>query len=230
MVRHFQRHPARDAPFVEDAWVYGDCHSHNRARHRPEHGNVQHHQCDAYPAASLCRSRPHCHDLECMAPERVPPDGHIAECKSHRWRRSRTPGRCTGVRLFFPILGVQPLLGRTFNPTEDVAGANRVVVLSYGLWQRRFARDRTIIGCDLVLDGAHYKVIGVMPREFRFSIGVKMSKLVSPPVDFWTPLAMDATEQSTWGSVSVYTLARLKPGVSYAQAQTEVESLRRALF
>jgi putative ABC transport system permease protein len=82
---------------------------------------------------------------------------------------------------------VQPLLGRTFNPTEDVAGANRVVVLSYGLWQRRFARDRTIIGCDLVLDGAHYKVIGVMPREFRFSIGVKMSKLVSPPVDFWTP-------------------------------------------
>lgn len=81
--------------FVEDAWVYGDCHSHNRARHRPEHGNVQHHQCDAYPAASLCRSRPHCHDLECMAPERVPPDAILL---SANLTGSGDPERLDGAR------------------------------------------------------------------------------------------------------------------------------------
>jgi putative ABC transport system permease protein len=143
------------------------------------------------------------------------------------------PERLDGARTsasFFSILGVPPLAGRTFTAQEDAPGSNRVVVLNHGLWQRRFAGDRNVIGRGVALDGATYTVIGVMPPEFRFSMSVNLSKLTSPPVDFWTPLAMTPAEQQAYGSVSVYTLARLKPGVTLPQAQTDAEGLARAHF
>jgi predicted permease len=143
------------------------------------------------------------------------------------------PERLDGARAsasFFSILGVPPLFGRTFTATEDAPGTNRVVVLSYGLWQRRFAGDRTVIGRGVALDGATYNVIGVMPPEFRFSMSVNLSKLTYPPVDFWTPLAMTPDEQQAWGSANMFTLARLKPGVTLPRAQTEAASLARATF
>src|SRR5207253_674360 len=67
----------------------------------------------------------------------------------------------------FSLLGVQPILGRTFLPKEDEPG-NHVVVLSYGLWQRQFGADRGIIGKTVVLDGKPFEVIGVMPPRFTF--------------------------------------------------------------
>jgi putative ABC transport system permease protein len=143
------------------------------------------------------------------------------------------PERLDGARAsasFFSILGVAPLAGRTFTAREDTPGANRVVVLSHGLWQRRFAGDRHVIGRGVVLDGATYTVIGVMPEEFRFSMSVNLAKLTSPPVDFWTPLAMTPEEQQAWGSVTMFTLARLKPGVTLGHAQAETASLARATF
>ena len=131
---------------------------------------------------------------------------------------------------FFSILGVPALVGRVFTPREDVAGTNRVVVLSYGLWQRRFAGDRDVIGRNIALDGATYTVIGVMPEDFRFSMSVNLSKVTSPPVDFWTPLAMKPDEQQAYNSVDFYTLARLKPGVTLGHAQAEAASLAQAHF
>lgn len=143
------------------------------------------------------------------------------------------PERLDGARAsasFFPILGVPPLLGRTFTAPEDTPGSNRVVVLSHGLWQRRFGGDRHVIGRGVALDGATYTVIGVMPEEFRFSMSVKLTELTSPPVDFWTPLALTPDERQAYGSVSMYTLARLKPGVTLPHAQAEAASLAQAHF
>ena len=146
---------------------------------------------------------------------------------------SGEPERLDGARAsasLFTVLGVPPLLGRTFSPQEDVPGANRVVVLSYGLWQRRFGADPGVLGRNVALDGTGYTVIGVMPREFRFSMSVNLTKLTSPPVDFWVPLAMTPAEQEAWGSVAMYTLGRLKPGATLAQARAETASLVAANF
>ena len=65
-----------------------------------------------------------------------------------------------------PMLGVAPLLGRVFAPDEDQAGAHPVIILSYGLWQRRFGADRGILGKDLTLSGKPYTIVGVMPAGF----------------------------------------------------------------
>jgi predicted permease len=143
------------------------------------------------------------------------------------------PERLDGARAsasFFSILGVPPLLGRTFTVAEDVPGANRVVVLSYGFWQSGFAGDPHVIGRTVALDGATYNVIGVMPEEFRFSMGFALNKLTYPPVDFWTPLALTPDDREAWGSVGMFTLARLKPGVTLAHAQAEAASLVQATF
>jgi putative ABC transport system permease protein len=143
------------------------------------------------------------------------------------------PERLDGVRAsaaFFPILGVPPLIGRTFTAREDMPGSNRVVLLSYGLWQRRFAGDRGVIGRDVALDGATYSVIGVMPEEFRFSMSVSLTRLTYPPVDFWTPLAMTPDEQQAYGSANMFAVARLKAGVTLAHAQAEAASLAQAHF
>jgi putative ABC transport system permease protein len=143
------------------------------------------------------------------------------------------PEHLDGARVtasFFSILGVPPLLGRTFTAQEDAPGPNRVVMLSYGLWQRRFAGDRNVIGRTVELDGATCTIIGVMPEEFRFSMSVELSKVTHPPVDLWTPMAMTPMEQQQWRSVDLFTLARLKQGVPLAHAQAEAASLALTNF
>ena len=143
------------------------------------------------------------------------------------------PERLDGVRAsasFFSILGVAPALGRTFTAQEDAPGPNRTMVLSYGLWQRRFGGDRNVLGRNVALDGANYTVIGVMPPDFRFSVSATLSRVLHPPVDFWTPLALTQEEREAYGSVGMYVLARLKPGVTLAQAQAETASLAAAHF
>ena len=69
---------------------------------------------------------------------------------------------------FFPLLGVQPALGRVFLPEEDQPGANRVAILSHRLWQTRFGGARDIIGKDILLNDEKYSVVGVMPAGFQF--------------------------------------------------------------
>ncbi len=115
----------------------------------------------------------------------------------------------------FPVLGVQPAIGRTFTQDEDQPGKDRVVVLSHGLWQRRFASDPGIVNTDISLNGANYNVLGVMPEGFAFP----------ETVDLWLPLAIDKANLGNRGSHYLQVLARLKPGVSFEQMQSEMTTV-----
>ncbi|MCB1057884.1 MAG: ABC transporter permease, partial [Acidobacteria bacterium] len=120
---------------------------------------------------------------------------------------------------FFDLFKTPALLGRTFRPEEDEPGQDHVVVLSYGLWQRRFGGAPDILEQSVTMDGERYRVVGVMPPSFRFP---KTSEL-------WLPEAFD---QEGWANRTVrtqFTVARLKAGVSLEQAQAEMDTLTAAL-
>ena len=87
---------------------------------------------------------------------------------------------------FFRVLGVKPILGRTFSAAEDRPGGNRVAVISHSLWQTRYGGNSGILGKTIILDGKDYTIIGVLPAGFRFS---------TTPEEVWTPLARSPT---TW--------------------------------
>lgn len=139
---------------------------------------------------------------------------------------------------YFSALGVKALIGRTFLPDEDrVPGANPVVVLDYRYWQRTYHGDANIIGRSIQLNGAVYTIIGVAPREFT---GTESFPLECA---FWAPLSMldrldsasgaasNPTWREQWRDPSTHSgfelLARLKPGVTKAQAQGETDLLIR---
>jgi len=115
----------------------------------------------------------------------------------------------------FDVLGVRPLLGRTYSREEDKAGA-MVVVLSHRLWQQRFAADPGILGHTIVLNGASREVIGVMPQGFGF-----------PSVDtqLWVPSPASKELRESRTSIWVQVIGRLKPGVTVTQAQSDLERI-----
>ena len=133
--------------------------------------------------------------------------------------------RCARVPAnFFPVLGVQPILGRVFSAGEEKR-AEHVIVLSYGLWQRHFAASRQAVGSDLVMDGGKWRIIGVMPKQFQFPF---------PDTQVWEPItahpywaARDTSTERANGRW--YALGRLKSGVSWAQAQADMELVARRL-
>ncbi|MGH9832731.1 MAG: ABC transporter permease [Blastocatellia bacterium] len=133
------------------------------------------------------------------------------------------PERIEGERVsasLFPLLGVAPALGRVFTEQEDHAEAQRVIVLSHGLWQRRFGGDPGIVGQSLTLDNRPYTVVGVMPAHFRFP---------GREQEFWTPMAFAPEEAAGRGDHYLSVVARLKPGVSRQQAQAEMEAIAARL-
>jgi predicted permease len=118
----------------------------------------------------------------------------------------------------FEMLGVAPLLGRTFTPKENQPAHHRVVILSYSLWQRRFGGDPKIVGRTITLVNRAWTVVGVMPPDFKFPSST----------DFWIPLAHDPN----WWPRSMHgmgAIARLKPGFTLAQAQSEMSMIARRL-
>ncbi len=129
---------------------------------------------------------------------------------------SEQVGRVLASDNFFSLLGVSPLLGRTFKAEDDLAGSNHVVVLSARAWQRYFSRDPGIIGRSVDLNGSSYTVIGVLPPRAEFpSQG-----------DVWLPLSLldQATRSShVWHSVRV--LGRLHNGVTLKEARTEMQMI-----
>lgn len=121
------------------------------------------------------------------------------------------PERATGARVsagFFPLTGRTPLLGRVFLGEEMRPGADRVVVLSHGLWQRRFGADSGIVGRSVRINGAAWQVVGVMPDDFVFPAGVQL----------WAPLALSPTQAVDRENRDLFMLGRLAPGVSAGQA------------
>ncbi len=117
---------------------------------------------------------------------------------------------------FLPTLGVRPVLGRAFLPEEDQPGAGHVALLSYSLWEQRFAGDVGVVGNTITLDGSRYTVVGVLPLGFH---------LDGRPADVYAPIALSTAPTRRPLMVSIY--ARLKPGVTLAQAQAEMDTICR---
>ncbi len=121
------------------------------------------------------------------------------------------------TRGLFDVLGIAPLMGRTFTPDETDEGGPMVVVISHALWQRRFGGDREILGRSLRVDGTPREIIGVMPRGFDFGGANREAEL-------WLPLRMNL-ETSPPGSFSFQGIARLRPGVTPEGAVAQEEAL-----
>ncbi|HEX8089384.1 MAG TPA: ABC transporter permease [Blastocatellia bacterium] len=144
------------------------------------------------------------------------------------------PDRVGGVRVsaaFFNLLGVKAMLGRTFLAEEDEPGKSKVVVISHGLWQRRFGSDPSIIGKTISLDGISYDVVGVMPPKFRFPQSSDMPVYYDFPQEtsLWTPLAFTAEQITDRDSHDEVALGRLKPNVTLPQAQAEMNTIAGSL-
>ena len=120
---------------------------------------------------------------------------------------------------FFRVLGVEPLLGRTFVAGEDHAGHDRVAILSFGFWQQHFGGRRDALGKTLELNLEKYTVVGVMAAPFRM-VG---------EADIWAPQDMTPQGLGMRGSHNYLAIGRLKPGVTVAQARAEFETIAKRL-
>jgi len=132
-----------------------------------------------------------------------------------------SPEHVTGLKVtqsLFPMLGIEPALGRLFVEGEDKEGADREVILSYGLWQRRFSGDRSVLGKPIVLDGNGYVVVGVMPQGFQFA------PFWATHAELWVPNAFGARIHNRGGN-SLRIFGRLKEGVSLTQARAEISGI-----
>jgi putative ABC transport system permease protein len=145
-----------------------------------------------------------------------------------------TPERVDGATVsssLFELLGVKPELGRTFSSEEDKPGRDRVVMLGDGLWRRRFNADPSIVGKTVSIDGKDCTVVGVMPGGFQFpgNTGTILNIFTAPAAQLWMPLALTDRQWSERSSHYLQVIARLKPAVALAQAQTEMNSIEQQL-
>jgi putative ABC transport system permease protein len=118
---------------------------------------------------------------------------------------------------FFPLLGVRPVLGRSILAGEDTTGQNYVTVLSDAFWCRRFGADKKIVGTSIMLDNQAYTVVGVMPP---------MPETLTP--NLWLPIDL-AAQAKTVGRHNLNVIARMKPGVTLKQAQSDLDVVARTL-
>jgi putative ABC transport system permease protein len=122
----------------------------------------------------------------------------------------------------FDLLGVPPLLGRTFNPDEEAPGNERLVVLSHGAWENRFGADPAVLGRAVPLDGEPHTLVGVMPRGFSFPPG-------DTEVEAWSPLTLDLENLLSRPHRMYNTVGRLSEGVREDRARTEMEAIAAEL-
>jgi putative ABC transport system permease protein len=135
------------------------------------------------------------------------------------------PERLPAARVsadFFRLLNIEPALGRAFRSEEDEPGAENVVILSHGLWQQRFGADPSLVGRNLTLSGESYRVVGVLPADLEFPFQLREAQA-------WTPMGEEAWSFTERGSHFLGCLARLRPGVSLAQAQAEMDAIAAQL-
>jgi len=122
---------------------------------------------------------------------------------------------------FFPTLGIAPLVGRDLTAQDDRPGAPPVALLTYGLWQRRFGGDPSVVGRALTLSGRSVAVIGVLPRQFRFYYG---------DADLFLPLGLDADRLKDRDEhPGIYVVARLRPGATAQTAFADMDAIARGL-
>jgi putative ABC transport system permease protein len=151
-------------------------------------------------------------------------DSRGASLNDYVYTGAADADRLQAVRVstnFFDVLGVPPMLGRGFHPSESEPGQSAVIVLSEGAWRQRFAGASDVVGRSVALDGTPHTVVGVMPASFRFGW---------ERPDFWIPMGMTDAEMSRvrvphWLRV----VARLKPGVTIEQAREDLTRIAAEL-
>ena len=152
---------------------------------------------------------------------------HTLEAMSlYSWERTANASDAGGTEAvsvnsaqanFFQVLGVQPQLGRAFDPGEDQAGKNHVAIISNAFWRRQFGGRSDVLGKSIELNNETYSIVGVLPAWFNFQ----------RPTEVWTPMDMTPKELGPRGSHSYRAIARLKPNVSVSQAQAELNSITK---
>ncbi|PYS88726.1 MAG: permease [Acidobacteria bacterium] len=133
------------------------------------------------------------------------------------------PERIEGAAVspqFFSVLAVQPAAGRAFLPEEEQPGHDPTVIISDGLWRRRFGADPSIVGRNVRINERAFIVVGVMPQKFLFP---------RPNIELWTPLIAEKEDVTDRGAHYLQVIARLKPGAALAGAQSELDALARSL-
>jgi predicted permease len=128
-----------------------------------------------------------------------------------------------------PMLGAKPILGRIFLPEEDQPGKPETVVITYGFWQREFAGDPNVVGRSITLDGHPHAIVGVLSPSFHLNheviptiAGIDKPELFMPPLE-------EAKDPTNYGSENYNILARLKPGVTMQQAQSDIDIIAARL-
>ena len=132
------------------------------------------------------------------------------------------PERVQGAQVtpnFFDVLGVQPLLGRAFTAQDGTPGSDAEVILSYGVWQSKFAGDASVVGKETHINGKSYTIVGVMGKDFAYPVAT----------DLWVPLAFTAQALTDHGANYLFPVGLLKPGVSVSQAAAELDGIGQQL-
>lgn len=133
---------------------------------------------------------------------------------------------------FFSVLGVQPVLGRSFLPAETLKGQDNEAILSWPAFQRYFRGDPSAIGRTIRIGGTPTTLVGVLPSSFQFprvaALATSASRMSSDPYQIFTPLVIDLANEGDDYDFNYLAIARLKPGVSVQQAQTELTTIQQA--
>jgi putative ABC transport system permease protein len=150
------------------------------------------------------------------------------------WTGGGEPEELLGARVtasYFDVLGIEPILGRSFRREEETPGRNRVLILSHGLWQRRFGGSPSALGKTLNLDGEPFEVVGVMPDAVYPTWPQATGRLPFLPLyqQMWVPMALSEERRHNRGSHVFGAIARLRVGSSLQAARSEMETIARRL-
>ncbi len=128
---------------------------------------------------------------------------------------------------FFQLFGVDPIHGRHFQPDEETIGGPQVAIVSHRVWTRRYGADPALVGRTIVLDGVDHTVVGVLPETFKLLLPAEAFLVTD--ADIWKPLRFNY-QNAPPRNLTIFTVfGRIKPGVTLAQAQAEMEGLARQL-
>lgn len=130
---------------------------------------------------------------------------------------------CPVTANFFPLLGVDPFLGSHFDPEDEALNGPEVAMISYQLWQRRYGGDPEIVGKTIRIDGIQHRVVGVLPADFRLHLPAEAFMLKHS--DVWTLLQVDYSDMPPRNLTYFSVFGLLRSGVTWAQAQAEMEAI-----
>jgi predicted permease len=126
---------------------------------------------------------------------------------------------------FFPLLGINPILGRTFTPAEEQGGAAPVALISEGLWQRKFSSSPNVLGQHMTLDGRDFTVVGIIPASFHLRLPSFRESDIYAPIRQWK----NSILMNRDAGLNFHGIGRLKPGVTVAQARADMKQVTRNL-